>query len=187
VRLKQFNEEVLFADNKIVRVGRQEVDLLKERARGNQRHRMRLCAHRSLDDKVHEMFIAIQKGAYVRPHKHLDKSESFHIIEGSIDVIIFDESGSIAEIFRLGEHSSGVPFYHRISDPLYHTLLVRSDFVVFQETANGPFQRCDTVYAPWAPEEDDVAAATEYMRGLAHAAEAALRTCKPHPAGWEKG
>lgn len=167
--IEQIADGVVVATDQIVKVQSCTLEFLREQAKGNPRKRMRLCAHRSLDDKVHEMFIAIQKGAYVRPHRHLDKSESFHIIEGSIDMVIFDEGGAIAEVFRLGEHSSGLPFYHRISDPLYHTLLIRSDFVVFHETAGGPFRKEDAEYAPWAPEESDHGLVKEYMDWLLRA------------------
>lgn len=36
------------------------------------------------------MLIVMAKGSYIRPHKHKNKSESFHIIEGLLDVIVFD-------------------------------------------------------------------------------------------------
>ena len=166
MRLKQFNEEVLFADSRIVMVGRKELDLLTEGAKVNKRHRMRLCAHPDTEDTLHEMFIAIQQGTYIRPHKHLGKSESFHVIEGSVDVILFDDSGNITEVNRVADHASGGAFYHRITDPCYHTLLIRSDFLVFHEITNGPFHPERTEYAPWTPDEADHGAAREYVDWL---------------------
>jgi len=113
---KQFNEEVLFAGDKIVKVGPREVEFLKERARRNKRKRMRLCAHKDIDDKLHEMLIVHSKGTYVRPHKHLNKSESFHLIKGLVDVIVFDDEGDMIEVIRMGDYSSGFEFYYRFSD-----------------------------------------------------------------------
>jgi cupin fold WbuC family metalloprotein len=91
----------------------------------------------------------------VRPHKHLGKPESFHVIEGIVDVIIFDECGDIREVIQMGNYGSDRVFYYRISTPIYHTLLIRSDILVFHETTTGPFNRVDTVFAPWSPEEID--------------------------------
>lgn len=174
MRTKQFNEEVLFADERIVRVDNQDIKFFKEQAGYNERKRMRLCTHKDIADKVHEMLIVHQKDVYIRPHKHLNKTESFHIIEGSVDVIVFDEEGDIIEIIRMGDYLSGCEFYYRISDPYYHTLLIRSDFLVFHETTNGPFKRSDTIFAPWAPDENDKAARTKFIEELGQAVESFL-------------
>jgi hypothetical protein len=37
---------------------------------------------------------------------------------------------------------------------------------VFHETTNGPFNRADTIFAPWSPEEDDVVAVRAYVEKL---------------------
>ena len=174
MRIKQFNEEVLFADEQIIKVGQQDIEFLKENAGYNQRKRMRLCTHRDVDDRLHEMFIVHTKDTYVRPHKHLDKSESFHIIEGFVNVVVFDEAGNIVEVIKMGDYSSGRRFYYRISNPYYHTLLITSDFLVFHETTNGPFRRSDTIFASWAPDENDSPDRKEFMEQLAQTVESFL-------------
>ncbi len=174
MRTKKINNEVLFADERIVKVGFRDIELLKEEARINPRKRIRLCAHMDIEDTLHEMLIIHEKGTYVRPHKHLNKSESFHIIEGSADVIVFDEDGSIIEVIRMGDYSSGLKFYYRIADPYYHTLLIRSDFLVFHETANGPFRRSDMVFASWAPDENDITGRNEFIERLSQDVESFL-------------
>ena len=95
------------------------------------------------------------KDCYVRPHKHLGKPESFHIITVTLKVIIFDEEGNIKEIIPMGNYESGQNFYYRISDPLYHTVIITSEIAVFHETTSGPFKKSDTIFAPWSPEEQD--------------------------------
>lgn len=167
MRVKQVSEEVLYADEPIVKVGRQEIELLKEKAGTNQRQRVRLCAHKDVSDKLHEMLIVLKKNAYIRPHRHLDKVESFHIIEGAVDVVIFDEAGKITEVVQMGDYSSERKLYYRLSVPNFHTLLIRSDFLVFHETTNGPFDRAQSIYADWSPEEHDGTAGSEFMSHLA--------------------
>ena len=93
--------------------------------------------------------------AYVRPHKHIGKSESFHVIEGLLLVVVFDDEGSKIEDIPMGDMHSGELFYYRLPANLYHTVIPQQDFVVFHEVTNGPFDRSDTVFAPWAPAEDD--------------------------------
>ena len=169
MRKRQLNEEVIFVEGGTVAVERQEIELLKRKAEVTQRKRIRLCAHQHVDEKLHEMFIVHTRDTYVRPHKHLNKIESFHVIEGSVDLIMFDEAGTITEILQMGDYQSGRPFYHRLSDPCYHTLLITSDVLVFHETTGGPFRSSDNIFAPWAPDGSDDARATEYMEALAKA------------------
>lgn len=171
MNIKQINEEVFIAEDRIVRVGHQDIEFFKEKSKHNQRKRIRLCAHRDVEDKVHEMLIIHTRDTYVRPHKHLNKSESFHIIEGSANVVIFDDDGNITEVIQMGDYSSGHKFYYRISDPYYHTLNITSELLVFHETTKGPFRRADTIVAPWSPEEGDGAAVKQFMEQLTKSVE----------------
>ena len=166
MRVKEFNEEVLYADEDIIKVNQQNINWLKEMSQRNRRQRIRLCTHKSIDDCLHEMLIVHRKDTYVRPHKHLNKSESFHIIEGSVDVIIFNNIGEIIEVIKMGEVLSGYEFYYRISEACFHTLLIHSDFLVFHETTSGPFNREDTIFAPWTPAEEDNLAVEKFRQDL---------------------
>ena len=167
IRTRQINKEVFTAADPIIKVEAQDIKWLKESAADNRRKRCRLCAHGDINDALHEMLIVLDKETYIRPHKHAGKSESFHIIEGAADIVVFDNEGNIIEVVRMGDYRSGRTFYYRISDPYYHTPLIRSDCLVFHETTNGPFKRDDTVFAEWAPEDSDNVAGKKYMGQLA--------------------
>ncbi|MGB7542994.1 MAG: WbuC family cupin fold metalloprotein [Burkholderiales bacterium] len=164
ITLKRLNEEVYFAEDPIVRVGREDIEMLKRLALDTRRKRVRLCAHRGVEDALHEMLIVHTKEAYVRPHKHLNKAESFHLVEGAVDVVFFDDDGAIRDVVCMGRGATGDSFFYRISGPQYHTLLIRSDFVVFHEATSGPFVREQTAFAPWAPAEDDLAGQAAFFR-----------------------
>lgn len=166
MQVKEFNKEVLYPDEPIVKVSQKDIEFLKELSQHNVRKRVRLCAHPGVEDKLHEMLIVHTKDTYVRPHKHLNKSESFHVIEGSVDVIIFDEEGKIVEVVEMGDFRSGKQFYYRLSDPYYHTLLIHSDFLVFHETTSGPFNRSESVFASWSPTEEDTNGVQVFLDGL---------------------
>ena len=171
LRVKPFNEEVLYAESRIVELDGQDIAELIRRADRNPRQRIRICSHPGVEDKLHEMLIVHARGTYVRPHKHLGKSESFHVVEGLVDVVLFDDHGGITKIISMGDYRSGAKFYYRLSDPHYHTLLIRSEHLVFHETTNGPFDPADTVFAPWAPDPKDDAATKDFMDKLATSVE----------------
>ncbi len=155
MKFKVINKEVLYALDAFTNVDGGDIELLKDKASKNPRKRIRFCAHKDTNDTLHEMLIIHSKGAYVRPHKHLNKSESFHIIEGKLKVVVFDEEGGVVESINMGEYSTGDVFYYRLSENCFHTVVPISDIVVFHETTNGPFEREDIIFAPWAPKEDE--------------------------------
>lgn len=147
--------EVLYAPKGIVVVDDAIIADLVTDAAKNPRRRIRLCAHSGVTDPLHEMFIVHERGCYVRPHKHFGKSESFHVVSGDVDVVVFDDSGNILNVIAMGPYGSQRPFFYRIAEPLFHTLLIRSDVLVFHETTSGPFKREQTLFAPWSPTGDD--------------------------------
>jgi cupin fold WbuC family metalloprotein len=138
------------------------------------RKRARICIHQTSDTPIHEMIIALGRETYMQPHAHTNKSESFHVIEGRCDVVLFDDEGGIAEVIRLGEVNSGLPFYYRIASPIFHTLIIRTPFFVIHETTNGPFVPEETVFASWAPAESDAAAAREFASELLRKVDARI-------------
>lgn len=166
MEMTEFNPEVFFAKDKFVHIKIADLGFLKEAAERSPRCRARLCAHHDPEDRLHEMMVVAKKGIYFIPEKHIIKAESYHIIEGLADVVVFDEGGSIVKVVQMGSASSGFQFYYRMFDHLYHTLIIRSPFLVYHETATGPFSKEDTVIAPWAPAENDVIGKQLFMENL---------------------
>ena len=166
MRMKKFNDEVMYPDEDIVKVRRDDIQHLKELSKQNVRKRVRLCAHKTVDETVHEMLIVHARDAYVRPHRHVRKAESFHVIEGRLDVAVYDDHGNVKEIIPMGEYSSGRTFYYRISPGIYHTIAIESDFVVFHEATEGPFKKGETEFAPWSPDEKDPAGVKKFVDAL---------------------
>lgn len=147
------SDEVLYPREEVVVVESADLTQLKRLALLNPRQRIRLCTHRTPGDRLHEMFIVHTSNCYVRPHKHLGKAESMAILEGEVDVVLFHDDGTIRQVIKMGDCSSGKLFYYRLSEPVYHTLIIRTQFLVFHEITEGPFLREDTVFPDWAPEE----------------------------------
>jgi cupin fold WbuC family metalloprotein len=172
MRARQTGVEVFYATDRVPRVtGADLADLTREAAR-TPRQRSRLCTHRDVADALHEMFIVHPRGAYVRPHKHLNKAESMSVLDGEVDLVLFEEDGRIAEVISMGNATSGRAFHYRMNDAIFHTLLIRSEWLVFHEVTSGPFRREDTVFAPWAPDDADTAAVNTFVAAIEERAAA---------------
>ena len=83
------NEEVFYPKRtEIIEVAKQDIDYLIQAGQNNTRNRARYCTHSSAEDDVHEMIIYIKKDTYIRPHKHIGKTESFLLIDGEVCPIV---------------------------------------------------------------------------------------------------
>lgn len=147
IPVREESPEVLYAALEVVRLTWPDLEELKALALQNPRKRVRICTHRSPADLLHEMFIVHTKDTAVPIHKHLDRAESFTVLHGRADLILFQDNGEIRETIKMGEPASGHPFYYRLADPVFHTLKIHSDFLVFYEATTGPFHKDQTVFA----------------------------------------
>ncbi|VTT99824.1 Uncharacterized protein OS=Crocosphaera watsonii WH 8501 GN=CwatDRAFT_0608 PE=4 SV=1 [Gemmataceae bacterium] len=172
--VRKVSNEVLVATTGVVRVTAADAAEVVRRGTRSHRKRARLCAHPAATDPLHEMLICLARGTYIRPHRHSGKSESFHVIEGELDVVLFDDDGAVRDVIRMGPYPSGKTFFYRLAEPRYHTVLVRTPHVLFHETTSGPFDPAGSEFAPWSPAEG-TAGAAGYL--------AALRDTLDRPAG----
>ena len=170
--LERVSPAVFGTKDRVVRVTRDAVRQIAATAAQQPLKRARFCAHATPQDPLHEMLIVLTRGTYIRPHRHFNKSESFHVVEGRCDLVLFDESGAIQQVLQLGAYETGKIFFYRLSDPIYHTLLIKSDAFVVHETTNGPFEQGDCEFASWAPDAENATAANSYMADLAARAAA---------------
>lgn len=154
IAVRKESDEVLYPLQDPVILDSSGVSELKRLALLNPRQRIRLCAHSAPQDSLHEMFIVHTSECYVRAHKHVGKAESMAILEGEVDVVLFNDDGTLRQVLPMGAPASGRTFYHRISKPVYHMMLIRTPFVVFHEITEGPFLREQTDFPEWAPEQD---------------------------------
>lgn len=159
MNLVRRSPDVFVAPGPVAVIGADEIACLKAAVNDSTHGRVRINVHGDDEDLLHEMFIAMRPDSYIRPHKHLNKSEAFHLVYGAVDVVIFDDNGAIIDIVKLSA-TGPEAFYYRLSKPAFHTLLIQSDLLVIHEITNGPFRREATVLAPFAPTEGTTEAAT---------------------------
>jgi len=117
--------------------------------------RSRICFHRNSTDPIHEMMITFHKDTYVRPHKHISKTESYLVIDGEIEIIFFDDKGEVKKKVAMGTFASGKDFYLKSISDEWHTVFIKSEFATILEITNGPFVANDCVFAGWSPETYD--------------------------------
>ena len=151
---KRISEEVITACISNVEVSNKTIRELVEISKTTSRGRLRLCAHETVNESVHEMFIVHPKGAYIPPHKHLEKSESILVLDGETEYFTFYDDGAVKQRVSMGDYRSGKSFFFRLQEPLFHSMLILSETLTFLEITKGPFNPSDTVEASWAPNKN---------------------------------
>jgi glucose-6-phosphate isomerase len=153
-------------DSDIFALGAKEIEFVKQAAVKDHFGRARLCLHKNQDDKVQEMVIAMMPDTYVRPHRHKGKAESYHLIEGGMTVVLFDEKGNLSRRVTLKADSKESLFAYRVSAGVWHTVVVDTKPVVFHEISAGPYTASGLEFASWSPAETDKEAVKKFIRSL---------------------
>ena len=136
------NQDTIYIDRK-------KLEELKILAQKDPNKRARICLHKNDEEMVQEMIIAFCKDSYIRPHRHIDKSESYHIIEGRIEIIFYNDNGIEIDKVVLSDKIDEHPFLFRISNSAWHTVVPKSDFVIIHEVTKGPFNKNSSEFPDW--------------------------------------
>jgi cupin fold WbuC family metalloprotein len=131
----------IFCKKKPVRVDGGLIQKLKETSARLDGKNLRLCLHESPEAAFHEMIILERRSNYYRPHKHLVKGESYHIIEGSLGVAIFNDVGAVIDACVL---EPGGSFIYRVGANMYHAVMP-SVFPTWSPDGNDPQQVAEFV------------------------------------------
>jgi len=147
-----------FGHGRIIKINKEEINKLKHRAQLAALRRARLCLHKNEKDPLQEMVIVLCKNSYIRPHRHKEKDESIHVIEGAFYLVIFNANGLVSERIFVKQNGSQGHIVCRVKENVWHTIIPLSDFVVFHEVIRGPFRGPKSrEFASWAPEEGKIA------------------------------
>ena len=131
---------VLINNSEIFLLNISILEKLKKMAQNHPFKRARFCLHESLDNKVHEMIIVAHRDGVIEPHKHPEsKPESYHVIEGTLKVLIYDNEGIVKEEFVLYDNQH--PKMYRIKGGVWHQPIPLTEWVVYHEVATGPFKK----------------------------------------------
>lgn len=131
-----------------------DLNTLADKAAQAPRLRAHLNVHESLDAAVQRLFIATEPGTYMRPHRHPEphKWEFFMVLEGRIDLLIFDDAGQVIQ------RTSMTPTATRaveIPPNTWHAYVCMQSGTTALEVKEGPYLPTpEHDFAPWAPAEN---------------------------------
>lgn len=111
------------------------------------------------------MIIAFQGDAYFRPLRHLERPQSFQLIEGSMRLALLDDDGTVTDAIDLAAGDERFPFIARIAARQWYAFILKDEWFIFHEITTGPLSAGEREYAPFAPAEEDPQA-VEYARDL---------------------
>ena len=106
----------------------------------------RYCAHNSIKDSIHEMMIFHKKDTVILPHQTCN--ESYLIIEGELDLLIYNELNEPVELVEMGAYGKNKVVYFRLDPPRYRAVRLVSDTLFF-EVKQGPLRKESTIWANW--------------------------------------
>lgn len=143
------SDNIIYNDSEVFVLDEICLNRLKKLALEHPLKRSRICLHESIESAVQEMIIVAHKSTVIEPHKHpVGKPESYHVLEGSLLVKIYADTGICTQFIILDQKSS-CKFY-RIKGDVWHQPIPLSEWVVYHEVYNGPFSKDeDVLYAKW--------------------------------------
>ncbi len=136
----------------------QELSELKQNAAAADRRRTHLNIHESLDAPVQRLFVATEPDTYMRPHRHphSHKWEFFVVLEGEIDLLLFDESGALQQ--RVAMRADGARAVE-VPPGVWHAYLCRQAGTLALEIKEGAYiPTAEADFAAWAPAENSSSA-----------------------------
>ena len=113
------------------------LDVLKEKAKANPRHRMHYDLRDSEDDGSMRMLNAIEPETVIPIHRHADTSEDVIVLRGEAVEVLFDSEGREVERYRMAAGSECMACH--VPKGMYHTCRsIKSGTVIF-EFKNGKY------------------------------------------------
>lgn len=148
MKIKKKNNEVYYCNGDLVFFDKKIKNFLISKAKKNISGKCRICFHKNIKSSLQEMIIIHSKKSYVLPHRHLKNAESLTILQGSADLIIFNRRGKITKKILLSDQKNGVNFY-RMNKSTFHSLIIKSKYLIFHEITKGPFVKKNMIIAKW--------------------------------------
>lgn len=150
----------------IKRISTNDLLGLATKAASAPRRRANLNVHDGLDASVQRLFIATEPQSYMRPHRHPEphKWEFFVVLEGRIDLLIFDEVGHVIQRTPMSPTTTRAV---EIQPNTWHAYVCMQPGTVALEVKEGAYiPTPEHHFGPWAPAENtpDAVAYVEWMR-----------------------
>lgn len=135
-KYSQLKPDVYIVQNQTFALDNKIIEEFKDFAFNSTRKQARLCLHSSEDDYFNEMLIVYHKECNELIQKRKNGFDKKIVIEGTANYKFFDYKMRMLGAFKL---KTGEIFYMSSDESAFHQLEVISDFFIFIEIANGPF------------------------------------------------
>ena len=122
-------------------IGNEEIEELKQLMLSTQQT-ARICLHSSTKDNTHVSVICTSNKFKNRKHYHPNKCEYIIPIEGKARLQVFENDSLITSTLLDGN----LPMATKISEKSIHNFEIESEFFLFWEICEGPFQVDSTIY-----------------------------------------
>lgn len=155
-------------DAMIKQVSTERLVALTDEAKGSPRKRSHLNTHPAPEAAVQRLFIALEPETYIRPHRHpqAEKWEFLVLIQGEIDLIIFDDDGAIIERIEL---STSAVRTVELEPNTWHSYVCKEPDSIALEIKEGAYiPTAAGDFASWAPGEGTIGV-DEYLVWMASA------------------
>ena len=120
-------------------IDQQLLDKTSAKAMQNERLRMNFNIHSDLTDPVNRMLNALEPGTIIPIHRHLHpyKNESFVVLRGELNVLIYDDNKNLLECINLnplkGNYGIDIP------GEVWHSIEVKEKNTVIYDVKEGPY------------------------------------------------
>jgi len=149
----------------VKKITAQSLDHLQAQAATASRLRAHMNIHESLDAAVQRLFIATEPQTYMRPHRHPQnhKWEFFIVLQGSIDLLLFDNSGALLERVQMAADAVRAV---EVPHGTWHAYVCQQQGTLALEIKQGAYIATpEEDFAPWAPAEGS-GAARDYLQWM---------------------
>ncbi|MCW6033893.1 WbuC family cupin fold metalloprotein [Pantoea sp. JK] len=115
------------------------IQSLFDSAVSSERKRSHILLHNSQQDKVQRLLIGLVQGSYVEPHYHElpHQWELFTVLEGVLEITLYNENGEILSKFNAGP-TSNTKFIEFAPGDI-HSVECISERALMLEVKEGPF------------------------------------------------
>lgn len=141
-----------FATSEPVEITREVISWLIGESERIGRRMARICMHQDPNDGFHQMIIVQHYGNYYPPHRHPEKGEALHVIEGRVAFVTFNDDGSVLRSTILDPEDALIA---RCGIAQWHAVVPLSSRAVYHESKPGPYLGPgDSIFADWAPQSE---------------------------------
>lgn len=120
-------------------IGTDIISEVHKQAAESPRLRMNYNLHESLDEDVHKLLNSLQLGTVMPIHRHLHpaKKETFVLLQGSLDVLKYNDDKTVAARYRMSRESGNMVC--EIMPEEWHSFEVLEPDTLILEIKKGPY------------------------------------------------